>query len=109
MAEENQTLSELTGLVAGKCSRCSAEIIWLRQNPTIKNPSPKMNPLDNVPSEQGNLLILREKHETEVFYRYKVADAESADKHRKTGGKTFISHFVTCPYAKDFRQIKKRK
>ena len=81
--------------VTVRCSKCDAEIEFFRHFE-----SGKSNPVDVLPSEKGNLVLDRPGN------RYRVATAEEIEVARRDGKNLYISHFVTCPNAGEFRRKK---
>ncbi len=71
-----------------KCSKCGAPIVWAKHFKTGK-----ANPIDADPVEKGNIVL-----NDDGTYRVVAPDAPIRD-----GAKLFVSHFMTCPNAKDFR------
>lgn len=76
-----------------KCKNCPALIRWVTM---LK--SGKKNPLNAMPSTNGNVRILEGGDNAEVVA---TADLESF---RKAGGLLFTSHFANCPAAQKFRK-----
>jgi hypothetical protein len=84
----------------GVCHKCSAGIYWLRSVPTEKTPEPKLAPIDIKPNARGNLVISRE------LGLYRKATGNEREMARINGKNLYISHFVTCPHAREFRKKK---
>lgn len=70
------------------CRSCGASVRW-----AVTSANKKM-PVDVAPVVDGNLVIEREGPTPEV--RYLAADEET-EKDR------YVSHFATCPQAKEWR------
>ncbi len=75
-----------------KCSKCKAEIIWLKHYETGN-----ANLIDAVGTSDGNLVIDREK---EI---YRMATGNEKEIAKNNGKKLYVSHFSTCPQAEEFR------
>jgi hypothetical protein len=75
------------------CRSCGAPVQWGRVEP-----SGKAIPLDPEPTATGNLVVVRATYgahgELVPVVRYVGAD---------TAGERFVSHFVTCPDADQWR------
>lgn len=75
------------------CASCGAAIYWLRHERTKT-----AAPIDAEPSEDGDLLV-----DTECgLYRY-LPPVERGYAKRKL----HVSHFATCPQAKDWRGVRR--
>ncbi len=74
-----------------KCRGCDAEIVWA----TTK--AGKSMPLDPRPHPEGNI----EAH-ADASGRWHV-DVVHAEDQATMFGTFYLSHFVTCPNAKEFR------
>jgi hypothetical protein len=83
-----------------KCGRCNAKIIFLKQEWTAKNPRPKPNPINVEPSDNGNILP------SIGSGTYKILSGQELEEFKEQGNKLHLSHFATCPKAKDFRSKK---
>lgn len=70
------------------CSKCYAAIRW------AKTPKGKSIPIDAMPSEDGKANV--------VLSRDLLGDQLATVV--KPGEGTHVSHFATCPYAKEFRK-----
>jgi hypothetical protein len=77
------------------CRDCSKEILWLKHHQTGK-----VAPIEAEKHPDGNLVISVEKG------LYRFANDSEYEKHKTsdTGPKLWISHFVQCPNAKEFRR-----
>lgn len=75
-----------------RCRTCRARIVW------VKTAAGKQMPIDVDPTVRGNIAL-----DDGVAEVLSLASAEAA-KHR--GVPLYISHFATCPDAKDFRKEK---
>ena len=80
------------------CSTCNAPLIWLKAEPSGKNPNPKPNPINALPSEHGNLEINRENGTYRILNGAQRAEAEANNK------PLYLSHFASCQDAKKFRR-----
>lgn len=69
------------------CSSCGAPIIWLR---TFAG---KSIPVDEVPVPDGNIVVLGDSDTCQTLKK-----GEETEKPR------YVSHFATCPQAKDWRK-----
>lgn len=79
------------------CKSCDAPIRWAKSKTTGRP-----MPLDVEPSEEGNLVIVREGAHgiTEEVAR------AATDEDRKLLRPMYLSHFVTCPQAASWRNPK---
>lgn len=78
--------------------------MWATQNPTDKNPKPRHNPLDFYPNNEiGNLRV------NTATMKYDVLTGEALAAAKAAGKELYISHFVTCPARKEFRQSRNLK
>jgi hypothetical protein len=84
----------------GFCSKCGAEILFLTQLASAKNPYPKVNPINAAPAATGNLVIDRSRQ------LYRFATDEERERAAIENKNLYESHFATCPYAKDFKKTK---
>lgn len=83
-----------------RCRDCQTEIRWMKAVPTEKNPEPKMNPIEVAPAENGNLILNPER----TLYRFATDEEKRLAKEK--GKNLYISHFTTCPKAKERRKKK---
>lgn len=83
------------------CSKCFEQIIWLKMLPNEKTPNPKPAPIEMKPHPRGNLIISWEKR------LYRFATPEEKEFARANSKNLYISHYVTCPFANEFRKKKK--
>ncbi len=83
------------------CRACKAMIMFCRQNPTLKNPEPRNNPLDPIPSSIGNLRV------NTANLTYDVLTGDALQTAKDAGEELFISHFVTCPERQKFKGKKR--
>lgn len=79
-----------------RCSKCKKEILWLKAQPTEKNPEPKPNPIEAEPHINGNLVIHRE------LELYRFATPSEIETAKRDGKNLYISHYATCPFARSF-------
>jgi hypothetical protein len=88
------------------CSRCGAEIWWATQvkkdfvaGTLTPVPDAKPNPIDALPRpKDGNLVVNPERTQ----YRFATGnERQIAERNRKS---LYVSHFVVCPSAKEFRK-----
>jgi hypothetical protein len=70
--------------------------MWLTAVPTAKNPNPRPNPIEVNPHEKGNLVIDRNKG------LYRVATTTEIEVARRDKKNLYISHYATCPFAREF-------
>ena len=75
------------------CKRCGARVLFGRMQS-----SGKMAPFDASPSEKGNAVIVTPATENEPPIMRVLKKGEAAN------GPRYVSHFATCPNAKDFRR-----
>lgn len=75
----------MTGIKISKCTSCGAEVIW------VELKSGKWHPLDAEIVESDG---------TKLLY----VDELSGFKKLPAGRKGYVSHFATCPHAKDWRR-----
>lgn len=86
------------------CNKCGAQIIFMRQKPTFKNPSPKNNPINRQPQPNGNLLV---NFDTLTYQVIKKDDLEKRKRLVEAGAQVdplYLSHFADCPFAQRFRK-----
>lgn len=76
------------------CRSCQARITWL------KTPGGKSIPVDEDPSENGNIVIdvVDSQLVASVFKNAEMARAFSPEEPR------YVSHFVTCPDSGEWRK-----
>ncbi len=79
--------------MANEYCRCNMPMIWLKHKTTGK-----ANPIDLKPVANGNLLIDEERR------LYRLATTDEIAKAKRIGKPLYISHFSTCPFAKEFRR-----
>lgn len=82
------------------CDACGAAFVFMKQKPTFKNPDPKPNPIERLPSDNGNLLV-----EWSTL-TYSVVKKDEIEKAKRMGIKLHTSHFATCPKKERFRRPK---
>jgi hypothetical protein len=76
-----------------KCRSCKAPIAWV-----LMMGSGKSNPLDPEPSPKGNVVVSKDGQACAV-------SASEADRLRtEEGASLYLSHFATCPQAKQFKR-----
>ena len=81
------------GRLMPTCRKCNAEIFWaLTKNDVLM-------PIDVEPDPDGNIEI--ETNELDGSNRAMVVDPKQAN---LFGKPRYVSHFVTCPHAKEFRK-----
>lgn len=73
------------------CRSCGARITWLTAM------SGKAICVDEDPVETGNIVVLGPSTTCMVYRNAEAAAAQNPDKPR------YLSHFVTCPQAKEWR------
>jgi hypothetical protein len=83
-----------------QCSKCGQLIIFMTQKPTRKNPSPKANPIERLPSDNGNILV----NWSNLTYKIVPKDEIEKAKQLPNPPKLHLSHFATCLYSKQFRR-----
>lgn len=76
------------------CRTCKAPMFWVEMRP-----SGKKNPLDEQPSEKGCVLVGGDGT-ARVLVGGELAAA------RSLGMKLYLSHYATCPDAKQWRKPK---
>ena len=84
-----------------RCSKCGALILWVTMV-RDGNPSSKM-PLDAVPTKDGTIERKRGNHSA-TWYGRVVPKAERSERLQHGGSALYVSHFATCPHAKEFRR-----
>lgn len=72
------------------CKSCGAPVLW------VKLTTGTSMPLDARPADNGN--VLRDKS------RAKVLGPEESEKLRAAGIGLYLSHFATCPNARQHRR-----
>jgi hypothetical protein len=84
------------------CSKCRASILWAA---TING---KMQPLDAVPNDAGNLRLIPEWVATErgALQRVHVVKPDVTLSFDDDGVR-YMPHHATCPFADEFRKPKK--
>lgn len=80
------------------CDDCGKEILFLAHIETGKP-----NPIEAVPSKNGNLVIDRENG------KYRFATRNEKDIAKIYGKKLYISHFANCVSAEKFRKASTTK
>ena len=82
------------------CKRCGCQIVFMTQKPTRKNPNPKANPIERLPSDNGNILIDWSN------LTYQIVSNEEIEKSKRLPNppKLHLSHFASCKFASDFRR-----
>lgn len=76
------------------CRTCKAPIFFVRLHP-----SGKALPVDERPSEAGNIVLMHDDSRDAV-----TLGPEEAAAYKR--GKKFVTHFVTCPDAKFWRKAR---
>lgn len=77
-----------------KCSKCDAEILWVTMEP-----SGKKAPLDIVPNDRGNIVVMGQAART-------LTRSERI-RYLDSGAKLYVNHFATCPEAAHFSARRK--
>ena len=78
------------------CRSCGRPIVW------TKTPADKNSPVDPNPRDDGNLVMITAGVENgRPLFTQAMYDPEI-----HAGMKRYVSHFVTCPDAKNFRRRK---
>jgi hypothetical protein len=80
------------------CSKCGAEIMFLKMQPSKRTPEPKANPIETEPVPNGNLVVSRERG------LYRIASRDEIKTAFEEGKNLYISHFARCPGGKEFRK-----
>jgi len=78
-----------------KCTGCGANVVW-----TVTTRGKKML-VDAEPSDKGNLLLSRQVDRKLVAIVARRGDAECEAR--------YLSHFVTCPNAAQFRRRPRKR
>lgn len=78
------------------CSRCKAPVTWTTTEATATKPSRRM-PVDRAPVPNGNIILI-ERPGQEPLAKYLKKDDYVL------GLTRYQSHFVSCPYAGQFRK-----
>lgn len=73
------------------CRSCSRPITWM------VTPKNRRMPLDLEPAESGNVRVLGD-----VAYTLRAEELENA---RSQGERLYVSHFATCPNARQHRGV----
>lgn len=80
---------------SANCSKCGAPIVFLRATPTLKNPAPKLNPIDRKSTPDGNIAP---DWDTGTYVIVK------AEERSEYPGPLHKSHYATCPKASYFKK-----
>jgi len=81
-----------TALTVKKCGSCQAPIVWARTD------HDRRIPLDAEPAPAGNFIVSSDRGGGDPLAIYVGKVATPADTLR------YVSHFVTCPNAKQHRR-----
>lgn len=79
-----------------RCRSCGAAIVWV-----LTQPANKRMPVDEQPVANGNLWL--QAASTQTWAHYVTKDKPAPD-----GERLYVSHFVTCPQAKQHRRKSER-
>lgn len=87
-----------------RCSKCGAKILW------VATKNGKMQPLDAIPNEAGNIRLTANYRMTErgALQESAVIPKDVAPTLFGDPVVRYMPHHATCPYADEFRAKKVR-
>lgn len=88
-------MSRLAGLVKAECRSCRRPVVW-----TTNVITGRRMPVDAEPLVGGNVVLITGNQDPEA--RVLKRDEQSVREAR--GEELYVSHFSTCPQAKEWRR-----